>query len=325
MRPSRNRPGSGGNAAVPSQIPAPAWVVIVKRVAREFGRHEMTIPAAGITFFGLFAVFSTIASFMAFYGLIADPRTVVQNMNAISGFVPADVVATLVDQMRPVSTQPTATLVLVAVSSLVVAVWSAQQGVAALILVLNTAYCETTTQSARRHGIKALGIAIALMVGLSLIAALVIAVPVVVEGLGGALWAVALVRAASMAVGGLCLLVGLSGLYRWAPHRRPPRWHWVGAGATVVVVFWAVSSILFSVFLAYSGSYTVTYGSLSAVVLLLTLTYVTVITVLAGAELNAQLEYHTTRDTTSGAPRPMGQRGAYVADHVADHIGDDEH
>lgn len=312
----RDRTG-GRYADVPGDIPAREWLQITGRVIREFGRHDMTVRAAAISFFGLFSIFSAVGAFVAFYGMFANPYAIVEHMQALSGFVPADVVVSLIGQMRDVSKGSSPVLVSVGSFSLVAAVWSAQQGVAALMIALNVAYLETMPHGPWMHALKSLLMAIGIIIGLLIASVLVIGLPLVAQSMSGWFWLVTLVRIGSMAVAGLILLFGLTALYRWVPDRRPPRWHWVGAGAVLIVGFWSVGSILFSVFLAFSNSYTVMYGSLGAVVTLLTLTYVTVITVLVGAELNAQLEYHTTRDTTVHEARPMGQRGAYVADHVA--------
>lgn len=314
---SRRRRRRHRHARVPGEIPARGWLAIGRRVLREFGRHDMTVRAAAVSFFGLFAIFPAVSAFVALYGLFADPQTIVANMQALSGFVPADVVITLIDQMQAVATRSVPTLIAAAAFSLVVAIWSAQQGVAALMIALNVAYLEKMPHGPLLHALKSLFMAIGVIVGLIFAGILVIGLPLVAWGLGGGFWIVTLVRIVSMALAGLILLFGLTGVYRWVPDRRPPRWRWVGTGAVLVVGFWTVGSIMFSVFLAYSHSYTVMYGSLGAVVTLLTLTYVTVMTVLAGAELNAQLEHHTSYDTTVDAPRPMGRRGAYVADHVA--------
>ncbi|MES1952103.1 ribonuclease BN [Salinisphaera sp. S4-8] len=305
------------NARGPVQIGWRGWWAIVRRVSREFNRHDMTITAAGVSFLALFAVFSALAAFVALYGLIADPRAMVQDMRALQGFVPADVVLSLVDQMRSVSSRSLPKLVAAGAFSLVVAVWCAQQGVAALLLALNTAYHEDSERGTWWRLLKSLLVAIAVIIGLTITAVLAIGLPVAASRLDWSLWQVEAVRAAGMAVGGLILLFGLAALYRWAPDRRPPRWRWVGAGAAVVVTFWTVGSLLFSWFMAYSNSYTALYGSLSAVVILLTLIYVTVVTVLVGAEFNAQMEYEVAEDTTVNAPRPAGERGAHMADHSA--------
>lgn len=314
--PGKNR-ARGRYAEVPGQIPLRGWFDILRRLIREFGRKDMTITAAGISFFALFAVISAVAAFVSLYGLLADPQTVVTNMQALEGFVPTDVVVSIIDRMLSVAGQAQSIVIIVGALSLIFAVWSAQQGVAALMIALNVAYLETMPHGPVMHMFKSLFIAIEVIGGLLLIGVLAIGLPVLAAGMGGDFRVLVLVRAVGMALGGLVLLLGLAALYRWVPDRRPPRWRWVGIGAGLVVAFWTIGSILFSIVLAYSNSYTVMYGSLSAVVTLLMLTYVTVVTVLVGAEFNAQMEYQTEQDTTIESPRPMGERGAWVADHAA--------
>jgi membrane protein len=305
----------GHDAIAPGDIPWRGWWVILRRVSREFSRHDMTITAAGVSFLALFAVFSALAAFVAFYGLIADPSAVVEDMRSLSGFVPADVVISLIDQMRTVSSRSLPKLVFAGSFSLVIAIWCAQQGVAALLLALNTAYHEDIERGTWWRLFKSLFVAIGVIVGLLAAAVLAIGLPVFASRQGLETVQVESIRVMGMAVGGLLLLFGLAALYRWAPDRRPPRWRWVGSGAALVVAFWTIGSLLFSLFMAYSNSYTAMYGSLSAVVILLTLIYVTVVTVLVGAEFNAQMEYQVAGDTTVHEARPPGERGAHMADH----------
>ena len=78
-----------------------------------------------------------------------------------------------------------------------------------------------------------------------------------------------------------------------------------------------VASLLFSLYVANFANFNKTYGSLGAIVALLFWFYVSAFVVLLGAELDAEMELQTERDTTTGPPEPMGQRGAYVADHIA--------
>jgi membrane protein len=114
----------------------------------------------------------------------------------------------------------------------------------------------------------------------------------------------------------IIVMIGLAALYRFAPSRDEPRWSWVSWGAVVATVLWIAASALFSLYVGRFGSYDKTYGSLGAIVVMLMWLYITAYIVLAGAELNAEMEHQTARDTTSGAPRPMGERGAEVADTV---------
>ena len=84
-----------------------------------------------------------------------------------------------------------------------------------------------------------------------------------------------------------------------------------------MTVFWIIGSLGFSLYVAFSGSYSATYGSLGAVVVVLTWLYITVLIMLVGGEINAQMEFQTSEDTTVSGNKPIGERGAFVADNVA--------
>jgi membrane protein len=111
-------------------------------------------------------------------------------------------------------------------------------------------------------------------------------------------------------------VIALGVLYRYAPSRDEPRWRWVSWGAVLATIFWLIGSGLFSWYVSSFGSYNETYGSLGAVAVLMMWFWLSALIVLLGAELNAEMEHQTERDTTTGSPRPRGERGAYVADHV---------
>ena len=113
-------------------------------------------------------------------------------------------------------------------------------------------------------------------------------------------------------------MTGLSLLYRYGPCRQRPRWHWVTPGSLVATVLWVAVSALFSLYVGQFASYDAMYGPLGTVVGIMMWFWVTVYAVLLGAELNAELELQTVVDSTDGPPRPLGRRGAYVADHVAE-------
>jgi membrane protein len=309
---------AGRKADKPGAFSWRGWWQNVKYAIRAYGRHDMPTTAAAISFLAVFGLFSAFSAFVAFYALVADPKTVVSDMGQLHGFTPTDVVLTMVRQMHSIVGHSTTTLFSIGVFSFVVALWCAQQGISTLMVALNTAYLEQMTYSSLNHLLKSLFIAIEVIGGLVVASVLAIGLPEFTRAMGQSLWIAQFVRAGGMVSAGFLLFFGLTALYHWVPDRHPARWRWSSAGAALVVGFWIIASILFSVFLAYSNSYNAMYGSLSGVVLLLTLTYVTVVTVLLGAEFNAQLEYHINIDTTTGGPHPIGERGAYVADHTAD-------
>jgi membrane protein len=103
-------------------------------------------------------------------------------------------------------------------------------------------------------------------------------------------------------------------LYRVAPDRDAPRFAWVSLGAVVVTIVWALVSVGFAVYVDNFGSYDKTYGAIAGVIVLMLWLYLTCYLVLLGAEINSETEHQTAQDTTTGEPRPMGDRDATVAD-----------
>ena len=114
----------------------------------------------------------------------------------------------------------------------------------------------------------------------------------------------------------LVLLIGLAALYRYGPYRRPARWQWVSVGSVFAALTWIGASYLFSWYLASFANYNATYGSLGAAVGLMVWLWISTIVVLLGAELNAEIEHQTARDSTIGDEKPFGARGAVMADSV---------
>lgn len=113
----------------------------------------------------------------------------------------------------------------------------------------------------------------------------------------------------------LLMMLALALLYRYGPSRATARFRWVSPGAVAATVLWLVASAAFSLYVSHFGSYDKTFGSLGAVVILLMWFYISAYVVCLGAELNAELERQTRRDSTTGPEKPIGSRGAYVADN----------
>lgn len=90
----------------------------------------------------------------------------------------------------------------------------------------------------------------------------------------------------------------LAVLYRNAPD--DPEWRWVTPGAAVAIVSILISSFLFRLYVTQFGSYNETYGALGAIVVVLTWLFLVSMTVVVGAEINAEIEHQTAVDTTTG-------------------------
>ena len=303
-------------ARSPWEFSARDWWAIIKRTWREIHDDNVTIVAAGVAFFTLLAIFPLITACLSIYAIFADPGQVENLTQGVNSVLPEQAWNILQAQIISVITAPNAGLGLGIAIGLMIALWSAGAGIRAVMRAMNIAYGEKETRSlATFYGIaSSMTLAVIIFVWLSL--AVIVGVPAFL----------ALMKLEGLTVGisraiPWLLLISVfafsSGvLYRFGPSRRPAKKRWVMPGIIFTTVTWLVQSFAFSKFIAAFGNYNAVYGSLSAVIILLIWFWLTAYTVIVGAELNAEMERHTTVDTTRGPDRPLGQRGAAMADYV---------
>jgi membrane protein len=189
-------------------------------------------------------------------------------------------------------------------------------GVGYLLTAINTAYDEEETRGFARRTALALAMTVATIVFMVLVLGLVAAVPAVLDAAATATPVRVLLEAGRWLLLVVLMSIALAIAYRVAPDRETPRIRWVSVGAIVATVLWVVASLGFSLYVATFGNYAKTYGSLAGVVVLLLWMWLTAYAVLLGAEINAESEAQTVRDSTTGPERPLGQRGAVKADSV---------
>jgi membrane protein len=307
--------GRGRQATQPQQIPPKGWTDIAKRVRTEVKQDQVPLLAAGVAFYGLLSLFPAIIAGVSLYGLVADPDTVRRQLDQLTGMLSPETAKILGNQISQITSGAGGALGLATVVGILVALWSASSGMKALVTGVNLAYDETET----RKFLRLRGLALLLTVGAMVLTAvalgLIVAFPAVTGDWPTLLrWTASVLRFVLLA--GL-LIVGLAVLYRYAPDRDEPRWSWVSWGSVVATVLWVLASVGFSVYANFFGNYNKTYGALAGVVILMLWLWLTALVVLVGAELNTEMELQTAKDTTAGPERPMGQRDAHAADHVA--------
>ncbi len=310
-------PGAGGMASSPAEIPAHGWLAVLKRVAHQFSEHRLLAEAAGVVFFVLLAIFPAIAALVSLYGLFADPKTVSEQLGALSGVMPGGGMDIVKDQVTRVASNGGGKLGFGLAIGLATSLWSANAAMKALFDVLNVVYEEHEKRGYVRLTLITLGFTVASLVFVLLAMAAVVVLPVALQFVGldeTAKTLLDLLRWPLM----LVVVAGLlSVIYRYGPSRERARWQWVSWGGGVAAVLWVVVSLAFSFYVSNFGSYNKTYGSLGAAIGFMTWIWISAIVVLLGAELNAELERQTARDSTTGPERPMGERGAARADAVA--------
>jgi membrane protein len=306
----------GEDAGRPWDIPRRGWKDVLLRVKDEIDRDNLSIVAAGVAFYALFAVFPGITALVTLYGLVNDPGDVEQQLAPVRDFVPEEAFGILQQQMQAVVAQATGSLSLGLAFSLALAVWSATKGTKAIFTALNIAYEERETRGFVRLNLTSLAFTVGgilFFITALLVIAAVPAALALLSSTGGPV-EVALLALRWLVMAAL-MIVALAVLYRYGPSRATARLQWVSPGAIAATVLWLLGSVAFALYVRNFGSYDETFGSLGAVVILLMWFYISAYVVCLGAELNAELERQTHRDSTTGPDRPIGARGAFVADN----------
>lgn len=310
----------GRKAEKPWRIPRRGLFEVARRVLKETGDDHVGLIAAGCAFYGLLAIFPAIAAAIAIWGLVAEPDTIVRQIDGLTAALPPEAAQIILDQAASAAASDGGAL-LTAILSIAIGVYSASKGMKSMTEGLNIAYDEKEGRGFIKKTLLNLALTFGAVVGIVLAVLLLVAVPVALSviGLGGVGEALASVFRWVLLIGAAFVSFGL--LYRLGPNRDDASWHWLTPGAAVAVVLWVGGSALFSVYVANMASYDSTYGALGSVVVLLMWLWLSSFAVLIGAEVNCELERQTSHDTTKGPFRPMGERGAYAADTVADPAG----
>lgn len=311
-----------GHAAVsPWQIPARGWREVATRTWSETSEDNIGLIAAGVAFYAFLALVPMLGAIVLSYGLVASPASVVKEMQSLTSVMPADAARLIGEQLLNVIKSSDGKKGAGLLLALAIALYGAMKGATSTITALNIAYEQEETRGFITLNLLALAvtacgiilaiIAVTAIGALGHLESLVPNAPVIALVLGKALTYVIMGAGGSAAA---------AALYRYGPDRHDARWVWLTPGSVLATMLWLTITFGFGVYVANFGSYNATYGSLAAVVVLLTWLYLSSYTLLLGAELNSELERQTVRDTTVGPEKPLGKRRATVADTVA---GDD--
>ena len=314
----------GRTAKHPARIPWAGWKRVLMRTFSEMISDRIGLAAAGCAFYATLALFPAISTLVSLYGLAFDPATVEPQLRVLRDLLPRPAFLLISERVHTLVSQPRGTLTISLIISTLVTLWSSSAGTKSILAALNIAYEEKETRSFIRFQLTALTMTLCAILGAALAVALLVFLPAVLDFVPRhfGFEAVEAGTQTLLRVGTpilLLLFVGLSFslLYRFGPSRRSASWHWITPGSLVATMLWLLASTGFSYYVGHVASYDATYGPLGAVVGIMMWFFVTAYVVLLGAELNAELELQTAVDSTAGSPRPIGRRGAYVADHVA--------
>lgn len=295
---------AGEGARSPFDVPADGWLAIGKRVWAELGRDNVGLVAAGIAFYAFAAIVPSLAAIVLSYGLIADAQTVQRDLEALFTTLPRDAATIIGDQLVGVVTTSSGKQGLGLAVALGMAMYGATKGASAIVTGLNVAYNEAETRGFIRlnllHFAIVLGgvamaiIAVAKTTLFGFLEELMPDAPGIVTSA---------IRVIGFGILAALVVTAAACLYRFAPARNKPAWVWLSPGSLIATALWLAGTIGFSIYVANWGNYGATYGSLSAVIVMLTWLWLSAFVFLLGAEINSELERQvegeaSTKDVT---------------------------
>jgi membrane protein len=310
--------GRGRSAHSPITIPASGWKDIFWRTYTQIGDDRLLAVAAGVVFYMLLALFPAITALVSLYGLFADPATINDNLQLLQGVMPEGGIAIVKEQVTRLAQTSNGALGLGFLFGLALALWSANAGMKAIIDALNVVYDEREKRGFVELTLVALAFTFDGLVIIILALGAVVVFPLALAWLGLESQSAELIAILRWPALFVIVMLALAVLYRFGPSRTPPRWHWLSVGTLFAAFAWLVVSALFSWYLSNFAHYDATYGSLGAAIGLMMWLWISVIVILIGAELNAEIEHQTARDTTIGHEKPLGMRRAVMADTLGE-------
>jgi len=279
------------------------WVAIFKRAGKETLDDNIPMLASALAYSTFFAIPSVLLVAVGLFTLIAGPATITTLIDHFDKVMPHQASQLLGSSLHRLDHQPGTTLA-VTIIGFVLALWAVTGAMNAYMTAVNIAY----DRKDRRKFVKKrlTGVVMAACIGIAflLVAAFLILGPHMEKwvgdalGIQGALGYIWWAAQWPVLIGGL--LAAFATLLWLGPDVDLPRWRFVTPGSVVAVVVWLAASGAFAVYSAKFGSYNKTWGSLSAVIVMLTWLWLTGLALLFGAEVNAEAE--RSRELRAGKP-----------------------
>lgn len=309
--------GRGRKAPAPTRIPWRGWKDILWRTYEQISADRLMLIAAGVVFYAMLATVPAITALVSMYGLFTKASTISAQLDFLADVMPATSYALISDQIARIAGNSDGKLTFAFLLGLGIALWSANAGVKAIFDALNVVYDEDEKRGIVTLNLMSLTFTAGAIISLLLALGAIVVLPLVLAFAGvqaeyyaGAL---PLLRWPALFV---LMIGGLAILYRFGPSRRHAKWRWLSVGSVFAALAWIAVSLAFSWYLSRFADYNATYGSLGAVIGLMMWMWISTLVVLVGAELNSEIEHQTARDTTVGTEKPLGARGAVMADTV---------
>jgi membrane protein len=309
--------GRGRRATTPVHIPWRGWKDIFIRTYHEVQDDRLLSLAAGVVFYSLVALFPAIAAGVSVYAFFSNAASIANQLSLMADVVPAASLDLLRDEITRIASRSDGKLTFGFLIGFGIALWSANAGMKAIFDALNIIYDEEEKRGLVWLNVVSLFFTLCAIGGMLIAVGAVVVFPLVLAAFGlssvDTPLMIGILRWPAMFA---LMIAALAILYRYGPSRRRPKWRWISVGSVFAALSWMLVSFLFSWYLGNFANYNATYGALGAVVGLMMWMWLSAIVVLVGAELNSEIEHQTAVDSTTGMAKPLGARGAVVADTV---------
>ncbi len=284
------RPASRSRPASPLSFSWTQWKSLLQRVFAAVGTDQLSLLAAGVAFYALFAIFPALGAATWLFGLLADPATIQQQLDSVRDVVPAEAYTLIHNQLMALTSNKSTVFSLTGVFSLLIALFSARLAASSMMQALNVVYkVEETRNFIKANLIAILFTVVAILVFLLSIGLLVV-IPSLFSFMGFPPLAEKLIRYLRWPGLAVLMALALAVTYRYGPNRENARWKWITWGSVTATVIWLIASFGFSWYVSAFGAYDRVYGSLGAVVILLFWFWLSTFSGLLGAEIDKAIE-----------------------------------
>lgn len=304
----------GRRANKPTEISWRGWWEISRRVINNVNQHDISLLAAGVALFMMLSVFPALNVAVSLFGLFSSPVNIISQVEPFRQLLPEQAFDIFTDQLTELTDTGGAAFNLTLVVSLLVWLWVARKAAMAVIKACNIIYKEHEKRPFWNLMLVSLLFTVVGIFSVVVLALLAILLPILLSMIPLGETLETSLRTLRWPILAMIFILVLECIYRYAPNRKNAKWRWVSVGAVIATMLWLLASFGFTVYVQNFSNYNETYGAIGSVIVLILWFYITAFVVLLGAEINAEMEHQTEVDSTVGEDKPMGKRGAYVAD-----------
>jgi membrane protein len=279
------------------------YVAILKRSLKEANNDHITNFAAALAYYAFLAIPSALLIALGLFGLLASPQDVSTLIDKLGTIIPGQAKDLLSGSLTRMTQGQSSGAAILGVGGLL-ALWSLGGAMQNLMWALNVAYDREETRGFVRRRLAAFGMVFFALLGFVLVFGVLVLGPHLSSWIGSAVGAESLVKIVWWVAEWPLLVVGLlvcfAGVLFLGPNVEHPRWRFLSFGSLIAIVIWLVASGAFAFYASKFGSYNKTWGTLSAVVIMLTWLWLSACALLFGAEINAEGE--RSRELRRGEP-----------------------